>query len=180
MCLFTFRWSTWSSVTCHLFRECYTDTCRPREFFWLMDQRKTRRWCWGKPSLFFFSNSYFILELFLYIKISRIRFENYESNSSNFMRNDLPHCVDQGKGGTKTLMNTIMQLRKICNHPYMFQQIEVPLSHPIWKRTIRVHWHHRASRSVHRWLVWVQPDCYLGKHLALNIRWLSKKTKCSP
>jgi len=31
----------------------------------------------------------------------------------------------QGKGGTKTLMNTIMQLRKICNHPYMFQQIEV-------------------------------------------------------
>lgn len=22
-------------------------------------------------------------------------------------------------------MNTIMQLRKICNHPYMFQQIEV-------------------------------------------------------
>ncbi|KAF7240067.1 Transcription activator BRG1 [Varanus komodoensis] len=30
----------------------------------------------------------------------------------------------QGKGGTKTLMNTIMQLRKICNHPYMFQHIE--------------------------------------------------------
>lgn len=22
-------------------------------------------------------------------------------------------------------MNTIMQLRKICNHPYMFQHIEV-------------------------------------------------------
>lgn len=34
-------------------------------------------------------------------------------------------CANQGKGGTKTLMNTIMQLRKICNHPYMFQQIEV-------------------------------------------------------
>ncbi|KFP28269.1 Transcription activator BRG1, partial [Colius striatus] len=30
----------------------------------------------------------------------------------------------KGKGGTKTLMNTIMQLRKICNHPYMFQHIE--------------------------------------------------------
>ncbi|XP_033111192.1 probable global transcription activator SNF2L2 [Anneissia japonica] len=29
-----------------------------------------------------------------------------------------------GKGGTKLLMNTIMQLRKICNHPFMFQQIE--------------------------------------------------------
>ncbi|XP_044876731.1 probable global transcription activator SNF2L2 isoform X3 [Mauremys mutica] len=30
----------------------------------------------------------------------------------------------KGKGGAKTLMNTIMQLRKICNHPYMFQHIE--------------------------------------------------------
>uniref|UniRef100_A0AAQ5Z6J9 SWI/SNF related, matrix associated, actin dependent regulator of chromatin, subfamily a, member 2 n=1 Tax=Amphiprion ocellaris TaxID=80972 RepID=A0AAQ5Z6J9_AMPOC len=27
----------------------------------------------------------------------------------------------KGKGGAKTLMNTIMQLKKICNHPYMFQ-----------------------------------------------------------
>lgn len=31
----------------------------------------------------------------------------------------------QGKGGAKALMNTIMQLKKICNHPYMFQHIEV-------------------------------------------------------
>ena len=31
----------------------------------------------------------------------------------------------QGRGGTKTLMNTIMQLRKICNHPFLFQHIEV-------------------------------------------------------
>uniref|UniRef100_A0A671RQC3 Probable global transcription activator SNF2L2 n=1 Tax=Sinocyclocheilus anshuiensis TaxID=1608454 RepID=A0A671RQC3_9TELE len=30
----------------------------------------------------------------------------------------------KGKGGAKTLMNTIMQLKKICNHPYMFQHIE--------------------------------------------------------
>lgn len=38
------------------------------------------------------------------------------------------HCRPfgvQGKGGAKTLMNTIMQLKKICNHPYMFQHIEV-------------------------------------------------------
>jgi SWI/SNF-related matrix-associated actin-dependent regulator of chromatin subfamily A protein 2/4 len=32
------------------------------------------------------------------------------------------------KGGNKTnakaLMNTIMQLRKLCNHPFMFQHIE--------------------------------------------------------
>ncbi|XP_078471327.1 SWI/SNF-related matrix-associated actin-dependent regulator of chromatin subfamily A member 2-like isoform X2 [Lampetra planeri] len=30
----------------------------------------------------------------------------------------------KGKGGAKTLMNTIVQLRKIANHPYMFQHIE--------------------------------------------------------
>ncbi|XP_039271733.2 SWI/SNF-related matrix-associated actin-dependent regulator of chromatin subfamily A member 2-like isoform X2 [Styela clava] len=30
----------------------------------------------------------------------------------------------QGKGGAKALMNTIMQLRKICNHPFIFQHIE--------------------------------------------------------
>uniref|UniRef100_S4R7H5 SWI/SNF related, matrix associated, actin dependent regulator of chromatin, subfamily a, member 4 n=1 Tax=Petromyzon marinus TaxID=7757 RepID=S4R7H5_PETMA len=34
----------------------------------------------------------------------------------------------KGKGGTKTLMNTIMQLRKICNHVYMFQHIEESFS----------------------------------------------------
>merc|ERR1711971_478493 len=35
---------------------------------------------------------------------------------------------DNGKGkgasGAKALMNTIMQLRKLCNHPFMFQHIE--------------------------------------------------------
>lgn len=40
----------------------------------------------------------------------------------------------KGKGGTKTLMNTIMQLRKICNHPYMFQHIEVPTQKPRVKK----------------------------------------------
>lgn len=30
----------------------------------------------------------------------------------------------QGKGGAKALMNTIVQLRKLCNHPFMFQHIE--------------------------------------------------------
>ena len=29
-----------------------------------------------------------------------------------------------GGGGAKALMNTIMQLRKICNHPYMFEHVE--------------------------------------------------------
>lgn len=29
-----------------------------------------------------------------------------------------------GKGSAKALMNTIVQLRKLCNHPFMFQHIE--------------------------------------------------------
>lgn len=33
-----------------------------------------------------------------------------------------------GKNGAKALMNTIMQLRKICNHPFIFQDIEEKLS----------------------------------------------------
>ena len=31
---------------------------------------------------------------------------------------------NKDKKGAKTLMNTIMQLRKLCNHPFMFQHIE--------------------------------------------------------
>ncbi|KAL7668177.1 hypothetical protein ACOME3_008891 [Neoechinorhynchus agilis] len=34
-----------------------------------------------------------------------------------------------GKAGSKTLLNTIMQLRKICNHPFMFEEIEQKLAH---------------------------------------------------
>lgn len=30
----------------------------------------------------------------------------------------------KGKGGAKALMNTIVQLRKLCNHPFMFPNIE--------------------------------------------------------
>ncbi|XP_014210682.1 ATP-dependent helicase brm [Copidosoma floridanum] len=30
----------------------------------------------------------------------------------------------RGKGGAKALMNTIVQLRKLCNHPFMFHHIE--------------------------------------------------------
>ena len=30
----------------------------------------------------------------------------------------------QGRGGSRALMNTIMQLRKFCNHPFMFEEIE--------------------------------------------------------
>ncbi|XP_047514277.1 ATP-dependent helicase brm [Pieris napi] len=31
---------------------------------------------------------------------------------------------NKGKGGAKALMNTIVQLRKLCNHPFMFPHIE--------------------------------------------------------
>ena len=34
----------------------------------------------------------------------------------------------KGRVGTKTMMNTIMQLRKICNHPFMFQHIEASVN----------------------------------------------------
>jgi len=37
-------------------------------------------------------------------------------------------CFVQGRGGAKILMNTIMQLRKICNHPFMFHHIEEAFS----------------------------------------------------
>eukprot|EP00095_Tigriopus_kingsejongensis_P009239 maker-scaffold495_size155559-snap-gene-0.32 protein:Tk09239 transcript:maker-scaffold495_size155559-snap-gene-0.32-mRNA-1 annotation:"homeotic gene" len=32
--------------------------------------------------------------------------------------------INKGKKGAKALMNTIMQLRKLCNHPFMYQPIE--------------------------------------------------------
>ncbi|KAL1489284.1 hypothetical protein ABEB36_014211 [Hypothenemus hampei] len=32
--------------------------------------------------------------------------------------------ASRGKGGAKALMNTIVQLRKLCNHPFLFQNIE--------------------------------------------------------
>ena len=33
-------------------------------------------------------------------------------------------CYVQGRGGSRALMNTIVQLRKICNHPFMFEEME--------------------------------------------------------
>jgi len=40
------------------------------------------------------------------------------------MLTDNPGKGKGGGGGAKALMNTIMQLRKLCNHPFMFQHIE--------------------------------------------------------
>lgn len=44
--------------------------------------------------------------------------------SKGVMLTDGSEKGKMGKGGAKTLMNTIMQLRKLCNHPFMFQHIE--------------------------------------------------------
>merc|ERR1719330_1528375 len=40
------------------------------------------------------------------------------------MVQDKSHLKKTGSGGTKALMNTIMQLRKLCNHPFMFREVE--------------------------------------------------------
>ena len=43
-------------------------------------------------------------------------------------------CEESKKGSrksTKALMNTIMQLRKLCNHPFMFQHIEETYSNHV-------------------------------------------------
>ncbi|XP_059468333.1 ATP-dependent helicase brm isoform X2 [Neocloeon triangulifer] len=45
-------------------------------------------------------------------------------HSKGVMLTDGSEKGKTGKGGAKTLMNTIMQLRKLCNHPFMFQHIE--------------------------------------------------------
>jgi len=44
--------------------------------------------------------------------------------SKGVMLTDGSEKDKKGKGGAKALMNTIMQLRKLCNHPFMFQHIE--------------------------------------------------------
>ncbi|CAL8137996.1 unnamed protein product [Orchesella dallaii] len=43
-----------------------------------------------------------------------------------------------GKGSSKMLMNTIMQLRKLCNHPFMFQHIEDNYSDPAGQVTAEI------------------------------------------
>merc|ERR1719435_422156 len=40
------------------------------------------------------------------------------------MLQDTSLAKKQGGGGAKALMNTIMQLRKLCNHPFMFSHVE--------------------------------------------------------
>jgi SWI/SNF-related matrix-associated actin-dependent regulator of chromatin subfamily A protein 2/4 len=57
----------------------------------------------------------------------------HHMKQSGVLLTDTSENVDDGKGNKgaacpKALMNTIMQLRKICNHPFIFQDIEEKLS----------------------------------------------------
>ncbi len=58
----------------------------------------------------------------------------HHMKQSGVLLTDNSDAIDDGKGGAKSaagakaLMNTIMQLRKICNHPFIFQDIEEKLS----------------------------------------------------
>ena len=59
------------------------------------------------------------------------RFESWRGRIFSFLF--LFSLFLQGKGGTRSLQNTIVQLRKICNHPFMFQQMEVREGNAIYE-----------------------------------------------
>ena len=48
--------------------------------------------------------------------------------SKGIMLTDGSEKDKKGKGGARTLMNSIMQLRKICNHPFLFENLEQALT----------------------------------------------------
>lgn len=56
-------------------------------------------------------------------------------------------------------MNTIMQLRKICNHPYMFQQIEVRLRRVMQKLFVSVFFFFPPLRVVDDILIRITDKC---------------------
>ncbi|KAM7249224.1 hypothetical protein ACFE04_019451 [Oxalis oulophora] len=62
----------------------------------------------------------------------------------------------EGKGGAKALMNTIVQLRKLCNHPFMFQHIEEKYCEHIGTAGGSLSGSGRRSRFVWKCVVLVQ------------------------
>ena len=54
------------------------------------------------------------------------------------MVQDKSHLKKTGSGGTKALMNTIMQLRKLCNHPFMFREVEESYARHIGELFIKI------------------------------------------
>lgn len=61
---------------------------------------------------------------FLVYKMNICVFVFRHMQSKGVLLTDGSEKGKQGKGGAKALMNTIVQLRKLCNHPFMFQNIE--------------------------------------------------------
>ena len=59
------------------------------------------------------------------------------------MVQDKSHLKKTGSGGTKALMNTIMQLRKLCNHPFMFREVEESYARHIGELFISSHCYFR-------------------------------------
>ena len=58
-------------------------------------------------------------------KINVVVFRLYmHMQEKGIMVQDKSLVKKAGSGGTKALMNTIMQLRKLCNHPFMFREVE--------------------------------------------------------
>ena len=58
-------------------------------------------------------------------KINVVVFRLYmHMQEKGIMVQDKSMVKKAGPGGAKALMNTIMQLRKLCNHPFMFREVE--------------------------------------------------------
>ena len=57
-------------------------------------------------------------------EMSALQRQLYRHMKSGYMLVDDKDKKKGQSGGAKALMNTIMQLRKICNHPFMFEHVE--------------------------------------------------------
>ncbi|KAG5519873.1 hypothetical protein PMAC_000150 [Pneumocystis sp. 'macacae'] len=57
-------------------------------------------------------------------KVIKCRFSALQSKLYSQMRRNGMLYVNSGEKGRKGLQNIVMQLRKICNHPYVFEEVE--------------------------------------------------------
>lgn len=68
------------------------------------------------------------VEYVIKVDMSALQRTVYKHMQKGVMLTDGSEKDKKGKGGTRALMNTLMQLRKICNHPFMFRDIEKALA----------------------------------------------------
>ena len=64
-------------------------------------------------------------------EMSALQRQLYRHMKSGYMLVD-DKDKKKGQSGAKALMNTIMQLRKICNHPFMFEHVERAVAERIY------------------------------------------------